>query len=297
MDVEKKSGLNNTGKKPALARLLNIINKKQVEGNKIMKLLYEFIPRLDFVSSAAKVEDLVDGWNITDSAGGAPAPSGTAVACVLKQIYPDKIAIPMLITNYKGTVEIGSVALAAEAMGVEGMLPDPGDPPRYGSLIRPFEDGSFELISDPDKILEYRRSTGPAEGVRDFIRNTVKVNNVKFGCLLTARVPAESAIKRIQDSWDFCFFLRLEEASVPKLKEIAAECKRLGKPIYPYFVVGTEKNQKTLQRIGWPASTTMDRAEEFLADLEGVVDGIIPTCLGDAAGDMELLERIQKFRT
>jgi len=62
-----------------------------------MKLLFEFIPRLNFVSSAEKVAGLVDGWNITDSAGGRPAPGGTAVACVLKQIYPDKIAILALV--------------------------------------------------------------------------------------------------------------------------------------------------------------------------------------------------------
>jgi hypothetical protein len=61
--------------------------------------------------------------------------------------------------------------------------------------------------------------------------------------------------------------------------------------------VGTPRNQKTLERIGWPATTTMDNVETFVADLEGVVNGIIPTCLGDVAGDMELLERVQKFRS
>jgi hypothetical protein len=262
-----------------------------------MKLLYEFIPRLDFVNSADRVKDLVDGWNITDSAGGAPAPSGAAVACVLKQIYPDKIAIPMLITNYKGPVEIGAAALAAEAMGVDGMLPDPGDPPRYGTLIRTRQDGSSEIISAADEILAYRRSTGPAEEVRDYLRSKVKISKVKLGCLLTARAPVESAVERLKNDWDFCFFLRLEGATLPKLKQIGEESKRLGKPIYPYFVVGTQRNQKTLERIGWPATTTMDKADAFVADLEGVVDGIIPTCLGDAAGDMELLEKIQKFRS
>ena len=262
-----------------------------------MKLLYEFIPRLDFVNAADKVKDLVDGWNITDSAGGAPAPSGTAVACVLKQIYPDKIAIPMLITNYKGPVEIGGAGLAAEAMGVDGMLPDPGDAPKYGNLIRTREDGTCQVLSDPDEILAYRRSTGPAEEVRNYLRSKVKLSKVKLGCLLTARVPAESAIERVRNGWDFCFFLRLEEATFPKLKQIAEECKRLGRPIYPYFVVGTPKNQKTLERIGWPASATMETAEQFVADLNGVVDGIIPTCLGDVAGDMELLEKIQHFRS
>lgn len=261
-----------------------------------MKLLYEFIPRLSFLDTAAKVADLVDGWNITDSAGGMPAPGGTAVACVLKQMYPDKIALPMLIMNYKGAVEIGAQALAAEAMGVDGMIPDPGDAPRYGNLIKMGEDGGTEVLTDPDKILEYRRSLA-SEGIKDYLRDTVKVEKVKLGCLLTARVPAELAIKRLDNGWDFCFFLRLEEESVPKLKEIAAECKKQGKPIYPYFCVGTEKNQKVLEMIGWPASTDMDGAEDFVAGLEGVVDGVIATCLGDAAGDMELLKRLQKFRS
>jgi hypothetical protein len=176
------------------------------------------------------------------------------------------------------------------------MLPDPGDAPRYGHLIWTKADGSMRILEDPEEILQYRRSTGPAEGVRDFLRNTIKISKLKIGCLLTARAPVESAITRVKDSWDFCFFLRLEEAVLPKLKQIAEECKRLGKPIYPYFVVGTSKNQKTLERIGWPASATMDTAEAFVASLEGIVDGIIPTCLGDGAGDRELLEKIQKFR-
>ncbi len=261
-----------------------------------MKILYEFIPKADFVKSAEIVKDLVDGFNITDSAGGAPAPSGSAIACVLKQIYPDKIIIPMLITNYKGPVELGAAALACDAMGVDGMLPDPGDPPRYGSLIRTREDGSCQIITDKDEILAYRRSTGPAEEVRNYLRNTVKVSKVQFGCLLTARVPAEAAIERMKNNWDFGFFLRLEESTVPKLKQIGAECKRMGKPIYPYFVVGTPKNEKVRERIGWPASATLETAEKMIADLKDSVTGVIATCLGDVASDMELLGKIQKYR-
>lgn len=261
-----------------------------------MKLLYEFVPRLNFIESGEAVKDLVDGWNVTDSAGGTPAPAATAVACVLKTKYPDKIVIPMLITNYKGPVEIGAIALAAEAVGIDGIIPDPGDPPKYGYLIRTREDGRNEILGCPEQVSAYRRSTGPAEEVTSFIRNMIKVKNLKIGCLLTARRPVEDAIARINDGWGFCFFLRLEDASLPKLKEIAAECKRLDKRIYPYFVVETAKNKKALERIGWPASATMEGAEQFAADLEGVVDGIIPTCLGDAAGDRELLEKLQKFR-
>lgn len=261
-----------------------------------MKILYEFIPKLDFVEAAEKVKDLIDGFNITDSASGIPAPSGTTCACVLKQKYPDKMMIPMLISNYKGPTELGAAALAAEAMGVDGLLPDPGDPPKFGNLIRTKEDGSCEMLSDPDEILEYRRSTGPAEEVRDFLRNNTKVSQVQFGCLLTARVPAEAAVERMKDSWDFGFFLRLEESTVPKLKEIGAECKRLGKPLYPYLIVGTPKNQKILDRIGWPASATMDTVEDMVAGLEGHVTGVIASCLGFMSSDMELLGKLQRFR-
>ena len=261
-----------------------------------MKVLYEFIPRLDFLISVEKTKDLVDGWNITDSAGGVPAPSATAVACVLKAKYPDKIVIPMLITNYKGPVEIGAAALAAEANNVDGVVPDPGDAPKYGHLIRTREDGNCQILIDPDEIDKYRHSTGPAEEVRSFLRNAVKIRRLRMGCLLTSRRPAEDSIARIRDEWDFCLFLRFHEESLPRLKQVAAECRHLDKPIYPYFVVGTTKNTKTRERIGWPASATMDGAEELVARLEGVVDGVVATCLGDLVGDAELLEKIQKFR-
>ncbi len=261
-----------------------------------MKILYEFIPRMDFLESAEETKDLVDGWNITDSAGGRPAPSGAAVACVLKARNPDKIVIPMLITNYKGPVEVGAVALAAEAVGVDGMVPDPGDPPQYGHPIRTREDGGCQLLTDPDEISQYRRSTGPAEEVRSFLRNTVKIRNVRLGCLLTARRPAEDAIARISDEWDFGFFMRLEEESLATLRQVADESRRLGKAIYAYLIVETPKNKKTIGRIGWPSTSTLDRAEEFVAQLADVVDGIIPTCLGDRAGEAELLEKLQRFR-
>jgi len=52
----------------------------------LMKILHEFVPTRKFLKLADEVKDLVDGWNITDSAAGLPAPSGTAVGCVLKTI-------------------------------------------------------------------------------------------------------------------------------------------------------------------------------------------------------------------
>ncbi len=240
-----------------------------------MKILHEFVPTRKFLKVAEEVKDLVDGWNVTDSAAGIPAPSGTAVGCVLKTKYPDKIVIPIFVLHYKGPVEVGGLALAADAVGLDGLVLTMGDIPKYG---------------EPIKALK------SSEEAREFLRTIVRVKNLKLGCLLTARRSVEDAVARVRDTWDFIFFMRLVDKSLPMLEQIARECKRLNKPIYSYFLVETPKNVETIKMIGWPATTTIDHVEDFAEKLEGIVDGIIATCAGDIKGDKELLKRLQKFR-
>jgi len=240
-----------------------------------MKILHEFVPTKKFLKLAEETKNLVDGWNVTDSAAGRPAPSGTAIGCVLKSKYPEKIVIPIFVLHYKGPVEVGGLALAAEAVGLDGLVITMGDIPKYG---------------EPIKMLK------SSEEARDFLRNTVKVKNLKLGCLLTARRSVNEVIERIKSPWDFVFFMRLEENLIPVLKKISDECKSMGKPLCSYFLVGTPRNAEIVKMIGWPITTTMDRVEEFAAKLDGIVDGIIATCAGDYEGDLELLKRLQKFR-
>ncbi len=240
-----------------------------------MKILHEFVPTREFLKLGEETHDLVDGWNVTDSAAGVPAPSGTVVSCILKTKYPDKMVVPIFILHYKGPVEVGGLALAADSIGLDGIALSMGDIPKYG---------------EPIKMLK------SSEEARDFLRATAHTKNVKLGCLLTARRSAEESIARVRDAWDFVFFMRLEDKSFPVLDQIAKECKRLDKPIYSYFLVGTPKNAEIVKMIGWPITTTMDRVEEYAAKLDGLVDGIIATCAGDYEGDKELLKKLQKFR-
>jgi hypothetical protein len=241
-----------------------------------MKILHEFVPTRKFLRLAEEVKDLVDGWNITDSAAGMPAPSGTAVGCVLKAKYPDKIVIPIFILHYKGPVEVGGLALAADSVALDGLVLTMGDIPKYG---------------EPIKMLK------SSEEARDFLRTTIRLKNVKLGCLLTARRTVEETIARVKDSWDFVFFMRLEEKTFSTLEQVAKECKRLNKPIYTYFLVGTPKNAEMVKMIGWPVTASMEHVEEVASKLEGLVDGIIATCAGDYEGDKELLMKLQKFRS
>jgi len=241
-----------------------------------MKILNEFVPTRKFLKLAEELEGLVDGWNVTDSAAGFPAASGTVVSCVLKSKYPDKEIVPIFILHYKGPVEVGGLALAADIMGVDGLAVTMGDVPKYG---------------EPIKMLK------SSEEGRDFLRANVKLKNLKLGCLLTARRSLEDNLARVRADWDFIYFMRLEDESFPTLEQVAKECKRLNKPIYAYFLVGTPKNVETVKMIGWPVAATMDTVEEKAAKLNGIVDGIIATCAGDAEGDKEMLRKLQKFRS
>jgi hypothetical protein len=225
---------------------------------------------------AVVINVFVDGWNVTDSAAGFPAPSGTVVSCVLKTKYPDKIIVPIFILHYKGPVEVGGLALAADVVGLDGLAITMGDVPKFG---------------EPIKMLK------SSEEGRDFLRTNVKLKNLKLGCLLTARRSIEDTLARVRAAWDFIYFMRLEDKSFPTLEQVAKECKRLNKPIYSYFLVGTPKNVETVKMIGWPVTATMDKVEETAAKLNGLVDGIIATCAGDAEGDKEMLQKLQKFRS
>jgi hypothetical protein len=241
-----------------------------------MKILNEFVPTRKFMTRADEIHDLVDGWNVTDSAAGFPAPSGTVVGCLLKSKYPEKMVVPIFILHYKGPVEVGGLALAADIVGLDGLAITMGDVPKFG---------------EPIKMLK------SSEGARDFLRTNVKLKNLKLGCLLTARRDIYETLGRARGDWDFVYFMRLEHSSFPTLERLAAECKRLKKPIYSYFMVSTPKNKETMKMIGWPATATMENVEETAAKLDGMVDGIIATCAGDAEGDKEMLMKLQKFRS
>jgi len=241
-----------------------------------MKILNEFVPTRKFLKLADEIKDLVDGWNVTDSAAGFPAASGTVVSCVLKTKYPEKIIVPIFILHYKGPVEVGGLALAADIIGLDGLAVTMGDKPKYG---------------EPIKMLP------TSEAARDFIRTTVKTKNLKLGCLLTARRSIEETLQRVREPWDFVYFMRLQDSSFDALKAVSAECKKLNKPLFAYFLVGTAKNVDTVKMIGWPTAATMETVEEKASQLVGLVDGIIATCAGDAEGDKLMLQKLQKFRS
>jgi hypothetical protein len=243
-----------------------------------LKILNEFVPTRKFLKLAEELDGLVDGWNVTDSAAGFPAPAGAAVSCVLKVKYPEKYVCPIFILNYKGPVEVGGLALACDVCGVDGLAVTMGDTPSVGEAVKFFK-GS--------------------EDARNWMKDekNIKLKNIKLGCLVTARRSIEETVERVRDpAWDFVYFMRLNDSTLPTLKAVAAECKKLNKPIYSYVLVGTDKNAEIVKRIGWPVTATMENVEEIVAKLVGLVDGIIATCAGDPEGDKIMLQKLQKFR-
>lgn len=252
-----------------------------------MKVLHEFVPTRKFLQMADETKDLVDGWNVTDSAAGIPAPSGTAVGCVLKVKYQDKIIIPILVLNYKGPVEVGALALVADAVGLDGLVLTFGDEPKYGDPLAP---------------KYWKRS----EDARDFLRNEIKLKRVKLGCLLSPRpwrdryqkkeFNVEDMVNRVKNGWDFAFFMRLDESTLPVLEQLSVELRKLSVPLYTYFLIKTPRNAEILARIGWNPTTSIENAAGFAEKLENIVDGLIATCAGDYEGDKELLKQLRRLR-
>jgi len=251
-----------------------------------MKVLHELVPTRKFLKTVEEIKDYVDGWNITDSAAGIPAPSGTAVGCVLKTRFPNKIIMPIFVLNYKGPVEVAALALAADAVGLDGLVLTMGDEPRYGEPL-----GS-----------KYWRRT---EDARDFLKNEIKIRTTKLGCLLSPRprrverygtkeFNIDDMINRVKSGWDFALFMRLTEETLPALEQLSRGIRelKLNVSLYTYVLIGTPRNADTLKQIGWTPTTKPDNVREFLERIDGLVDGVIITAAGDYQGEFEILKKI-----
>ncbi|MEM2440742.1 MAG: hypothetical protein QW493_05980 [Candidatus Bathyarchaeia archaeon] len=59
-------------------------------------------------------------------------------------------------------MEVGGLTLAADAVGLDGLVLTMGDIPKYGEPIKMFKS---------------------SEEARDFLCNTIRLKNVKLGCL------------------------------------------------------------------------------------------------------------------
>ena len=74
----------------------------------------------------------MDGTLLTAQAG-FPAPSGVVVSCILKTNTLKNMFVPIFILHYKGPVEVGGLALAADVIGLDGLAVTMGDNPRTAS--------------------------------------------------------------------------------------------------------------------------------------------------------------------
>jgi len=158
--------------------------------------------------------------------------------CFWKNKYPDKIVMPIFILNYKGLVDVGALVLVAEAVGLDGIVLTMGDEPKYGDPLGP----------------KYWNKT---EDARDFLRNEIKIQTLKLGCLLSLRPQRDrygvrtfnpkDMVERVKTGWDFAFFLRLTPETLPLLEDVSRELKKMKIPLYTYILIKTPRNVDMLR--------------------------------------------------
>ncbi|MEM4526199.1 MAG: hypothetical protein QXN18_00370 [Nitrososphaerota archaeon] len=248
-----------------------------------MKILYELIPSRRLLDKVGEMMDLVDGWSIADSSFGFPAPSATAIGCALKVKYPDKLILPIFVLSYKSPVEAAALALAAETLGLDGLVLTLGDEPKYG---------------------EVEKCWSSSEDARDFLRKQVGVKNIKFGCMLSPApvkdrygkkvFTIEDMVKRVKSGWDFTIFMRLTDETYTVLEKLSGELSSINIPIYAYVMVETQKNRGTINRIGWKPTTTIENIGNTIERLEKIAEGVVIACAGDDEGGVEVLRRLKK---
>ena len=88
--------------------------------------------------------------------------------------------------------------------------------------------------------------------------------------------------------------LDFSEENLDKFAKVSEKAKSLGRKLYPYVIVATERNIDLLSKIGQPY-VTLDRLELFLTKIKHLVNGIIVSCPKDRRGLIKALHAAKRI--
>lgn len=239
-----------------------------------MKVIVEFVPRkrkeeTDLV--LGELSKYIDCFDIPESPLGNPMPNAVATSIYIKE-FTGKCVIAHIRLYDVNRIGLLSLALAAQAYGVDGVVLTRGDKPRTGIAVNDID--TIKAI----KLLER------------------EVPELRVGAIISLRYPLKDIIDRINAGASFYLVLRFSREYIDKYMRVLDVAEKQGVILYPYIIVSTEKNQWLIDRIGQPHIPLSD-LEEFLEDYKDILyHGIVLSVPLDLDGLIESLKIACRIR-
>ncbi len=216
----------------------------------------------EFVSKSSNV---IDCYDLPEAPAGYPALSSIALAVYLKTRY-GVCSIPHIRLYDVNKLALLTIAKTVEVFNLNALLITRGDPPKYGNIV---SDLSTEEAIELIKRHGYR---------------------IKLAILVSLRYSLKDILERVSKKADMLFILRVGKSSVDKLQKVYSEAKKLGKEVYAYILIGSERNIELFEQLSQPYIHYRD-IEGFLADIKNYVDGVILS----SPRDKELIRKVARF--
>ena len=163
------------------------------------------------------IKSCANGVDIPESSLGYPSINSVVLASIIVNVFNvDTIAhVRLADVNHLGFL---SLAYAAQSLSIGRLLVTVGDPPKVGKPV------SYLASEDSLKLAR-------VYGVR----------RLKIGAILSLRFPLEKIYERLRRDFNFYLVLRFSEKNLDKFAKVSEKATGLGKELYPYVIVATEK--------------------------------------------------------
>lgn len=191
----------------------------------------------------------VDCFDVPESPLGIPCVNSIATCVYLKTRYNVCCIAHIRLHDING-VALHSLAMAAETFDIEGLVLTIGDKPRIG-----FSVGQYDTVSAINSLKKSRY-------------------RIKIGAIISLRYDVEDIVDRLKIDADFFLVLRLGVATLDKYIKIYKAANKVGKRLYPYIIVATNRNRELLAKIDQPYFEASD-IEEFIKEIRKYSDGLI----------------------
>jgi len=148
------------------------------------------------------------------------------------------------------------------------------------------------------------RGDDPVEGVKvedvgveeaaALAKQRLKQRTPKLGAMLSMRYPLSLIERRLHAPLDFYLILR-SLYSYEKLVEVSKLARKLGKKIYAYVILASERNFTLLREmLGDQPIYRVEEVEDVVEKLMHLVDGVILSSPGDRDAIVEAAQRLYR---